>query len=180
MSNEQDLPGLPKVDTESPQQPKISRIKFLRRITSNLPLQYEAVLGAYARAPQMPGEQLISKETTKYTGDTGKTLEVDLPVPGWWTNIKEPIKKDNELLLPRLEQQEIIYVSPESESPPSIILEKFSKPQISSQSNPIKPPYPPKWQVIEGKEVPITQSSNEMSELDAARAESPFLNKRAA
>lgn len=160
MSNEQDLPNLPPISTEPSQKPRISRIKFLRRIVAPITFKYEAILGRLGEAPQMPGEILTSKETTKYTGDIGETLEVDSPVPEWWTNIKRPIKIGNGLFLPRVERQEVIaVVDPESDTSPAALLEKFSKPQIP-QSNTFNPPYPPQWQVVEGDVDALPENNN--------------------
>ncbi len=157
----------------------ISRIKFLRMITSSMPLKYQAILGAYGRAPQMPGEQLISEETRKHTKDIGETKEVDILVPDWWRNNREPIMRNNTLLLVRPEGQEAILVVPDSNSPSAVTIEELlSKPQSTT----VTPPYKQEWQIIEGglDTQTQTQPTENTSEFDALRESSPFFRKPAA
>lgn len=149
MSNEQDLVPSPKPVAEPPQRSGISRIKYLRRITSSVVRQYEAVLGAYGRAPQMFGEDIVV--ASNQIGDSGGTQIVNIPLPASLLerlkNNREPIKKEDKLLLVRPETDEAILVESESNSSPSVVVEELlSKP---AQATTFKPPFEQEWPIIE-------------------------------
>lgn len=93
MSNEQDLVASPQPVTEPSTNKRMSRIRFFK-ILSSFPAKYDAILGAYDRAPQMPAIQI--PRAAIFTGDKVEVTDIDIPDDDAWQNLSnEPILRSD-------------------------------------------------------------------------------------